>query len=94
MANSFNNPIVITTAEGTLALPIFQTSKPMAIKRVVWLSPANIGDRLIVKDGFGNVIVDATAEVAGQSQTFLIEHTYDGLFVQQISSGTAYIHLN
>ncbi len=94
MANSFDNPIIIDTAEGSLALPIFRSSKPIAVKRVVWKNPTNIGDVLLIKDALGNVIVNTTCEVANQSQMFLIEHTFDGLFVPTITSGIAYIFLN
>jgi hypothetical protein len=90
MSNAYGNPFAIDTADTRVVSP----DQNVYIKRVVWKSPATAGDTLVIKDGSGNKIVDAVCEVALQSQVFLVEHSYNGINVTTIDSGTAYIHWN
>lgn len=91
MANDMtNNPWIFDTADAEAALK----SLPRNVKRVNWVSPASAGDVLLIKDATGAVVVNAVCEVDGQSQVFLVEHSYDGLNVERIDSGTAYVHFN
>jgi hypothetical protein len=65
MANTLTtNPLIITTA-ATISTT---TVRPLLAKRIEWLTPVNIGDKVIAQDLTGNVIFEGTCEVASQSQ--------------------------
>ncbi len=90
MANDLTkNPWLLDTAE-SLALP----AQPRVVKRVIWLTPASAGDVLLLKDATGAVVVDAVCEVDGQTQTFLVEHSYDGMVLETIDSGLCQVFFN
>lgn len=63
MANTItSNPLFINTA-ATIAF-----TRPILAKRIEWLTPINIGDKVVVADLVPNTILQGTCEVASQSQ--------------------------
>lgn len=91
MSNDLSGqPLVVDTANNN----IFTKEKPIFVKRIVWLDPATPGDDLVINDANDRPIVVAKAEIADQSQTFLVERVFDGIRVPTIDSGTAYIYFN
>lgn len=63
MANTLTcNPLFINTA-ATMAF-----TRPILAKRIEWLTPVNIGDKVVIADLNGNLILQGTCEVASQSQ--------------------------
>lgn len=56
------NPMVITSAATVVA------TRPFLAKRIEWLTPLTIGDKVIAQDIGGNMIFEGTCEVASQSQ--------------------------
>jgi hypothetical protein len=56
------NPMSITSAATVVA------SRPFLVKKMEWLTPVTIGDKVIVADLGGNMIMAGTCEVASQSQ--------------------------
>jgi hypothetical protein len=55
-------PMIITAAATVVA------TRPFLAKRIEWLTPVTIGDRLVVSDLNNNIIIEGTCEVASQSQ--------------------------
>lgn len=65
MSNTLTtNPLIINTA-ATISTT---TVRPILAKRIEWLTPINIGDKVIIADVGGNTILQGTCEVASQSQ--------------------------
>jgi len=65
MANTLtSNPLFINTA-ATISMA---TIRPLLVKRIEWLTPITIGDKVIASDLNGNTIFQGTCEVASQSQ--------------------------
>ena len=65
MANTLTtNPLFIDTA-ATISMA---TVRPLNVKRIEWLTPGAIGDKVFIADIGGNVICKGTCEVASQSQ--------------------------
>ncbi len=63
MANIITqNPLIIDTA-ATIAF-----TRPILVKRIEWLTPVTVGDKVVVADLVPNTIVQGTCEVISQSQ--------------------------
>ena len=63
------------------------------IQTIHWVAPANADDELIIKDKNGAIIVHGVCEVDGASQIFRLGGWYNGLTVDTIDSGTAFVHI-
>src|ERR1035441_4279913 len=63
MANDITqDPLIIDTA-ATIAF-----TRPILCKRIEWLTPVTIGDKLVIADLVPNTIIQGTCEVASISQ--------------------------
>jgi hypothetical protein len=79
------NPMIIPAPALTATTTIVMT-RPIKAKRIEWYVPITVGDTIQATDLNGNVIVEATCEVASQSQ---ILWTYDKLTFKGTLSNTA-----
>ena len=90
MANVLSNPYVLDTAG-----LIDNAFQPRMVKRVVWLSPAATNDTFKLTDAAGvAVIAQGKCEANGQTQTWLVEHAFDGLSLDHLDSGTLFVYFN
>lgn len=97
--NLLVNPVVITATMGSsfkASLPAVNVGVYLRVEKIIWESPATIGDQLVIEDPQGNVLFPATCEVAGQSQIFdwvANPKIWSDFQVTTLGSGTVYIYL-
>jgi hypothetical protein len=63
------------------------------VKFIDWYDATTVGHKFILATANGRTILSAIAEGAGTSQTFNLENWFEGLSLQQLDSGTVYIHV-
>ena len=85
------NPIKVTGTTDTSAV-IVASGNLVKIKFIYWLQPTTIGHKLALQDGEGNDIVELYCDVANKPQWAPIFTTYDGLYSDDMDSGTLYIY--
>jgi hypothetical protein len=100
MSNNLTvNPVVVNTAMGSTfqaSLPAINQRPYVLVEKVLWETPASIGDTVSIVDSQGNVLLPLTCEVASQSQ--IVDWSahpkiWRDFQVTVLGSGTLYVYL-
>ena len=62
------------------------------IKHIYWYVPTTVGHICSLKDRSGGDIAVLACEVVNESQLFPVFTTFDGIFCDDLDSGTVYIY--
>jgi hypothetical protein len=87
--HSDKNPIVI---ESAISASTKVTDNLIFIKSVYWYHPTTAGQLASLKDSNGNVIIPLRCESDGISQWFDINISVDGIYCDDLDSGTLYVY--
>lgn len=87
------NPLVLTGTTAASTLILEKTNALVHVQRVTWLRPTTAGHKLSLKDRGGEVIAALVADGDGLNQYQDVNVSYDGIYCDDMDSGTAYIYI-
>lgn len=85
------NPITVT---GTCSSAEKVTDKMTYVKFIRWYKPTTVGHLLSVLNKNGNAITDAYCDVANVSQDIPIFTILEGIYIDDMDSGSLFIYTN
>ena len=86
---SAGNPIVVT---GTTSTAQVITDDIIFIRYVYWFNPTSLGDLVNLINRNGDVVIPIRCETSTYSQWFTLEVVADGLYCDDMDSGTLLIY--
>ena len=92
MSLTVNKTITPIKVTGTTSASQVITDDLITIKHIYWLKPTAVGDICSLKNRAGADIVVLTCEAANESQLFPLFTIFDGIYCDDLDSGTLYIY--
>jgi hypothetical protein len=101
MANSLLvNPIrldsIMSSSYKTQTLASLGSFQLLRVEKILWASPATVGDQIIIEDNLANVLAVLTCDTANVSQCLdwtAKPKLFSDFTLTKISSGTVYLYL-
>jgi len=90
--DKLGSPIKITGTTAT-STEVYGPSPKTFVKWVYWYNAGSSGDKARVKDGLGRVIIQMRARNNNDIQCWPVWQGCEGVYVDDLDSGTLYIYV-